>query len=709
MFHQVIRSSARYALVGAALVLASCAVEPTTPPPPPPPPPGPPPVTSVSITAPATSVEVGSTLQLAATVSPSAASQAVSWSSSNETRATVSGTGLVTALTPGAVTITATSAADASRSGSVALTVTGCATLVSADVANGANLPADACYRVLTPLTVQTNTLTVGPGVRIAFGANGELTIATGGRLKAAGTAAKPITFTSIDAAGTWRGVRFTSSRSVDNVLHYVTIENGGSAGWSGAAHSRAALSLEGNSLVNIQNSTITRSGGQGINVLDAAEMVFENNTLRDNAVAAWVHPNAAGFISANNHFDTNTDNVVRVAFATNDAVTTAQTWRALDDRKSFADRVLRGPRFEVQVRTVIEAALTVAPGAVLAFRTDVRLIVEPTGSLTAVAPATDPILFYGAEAGKGTWTGLQIRSNSPNNRFENVAFARGGGQPWTGDPDSRAMVYLDGTSRAVFINCGFESSAHYALWVPAGGDITGFSGNEFQGNERAMIIHPNRVGAIAANNVFGNNVENKIRIGYVNTDAVVNAQTWNAMQHFTNEFGQGIVSVPYYVTDRIVIQAPLTIAASNHPAAAGDVVPNIVEFAQNASLDVMEGGSLRATGTADRPIIFRGGEDVNGYWKGIRYNTLSANNQLTHVEVHNAGSQAWFGGPNSTAALHVTENGSVALSNVKFRRSGGYAMVVTFQGAYTCASSDLGGFGFWVFLDVSLGELRQC
>ncbi len=67
--------------------------------------------THVAITGAAESAKVGDTLQLAATILPSKASQAVVWSSSNTDLATVSPAGLVTFLAIGSVTITATSQA----------------------------------------------------------------------------------------------------------------------------------------------------------------------------------------------------------------------------------------------------------------------------------------------------------------------------------------------------------------------------------------------------------------------------------------------------------------------------------------------------------------------------------------------------------------------------------------------------------------------
>ena len=536
-----------------------------------------------------------------------------------------------------------------------------CTTLVAADVASGGTLAEDSCYEVQSPLTINDGTLVIEPGVTIAFGENAYLTCATGGRLNAVGTEEKPITLTSIDPVGRFRGVHFDGSRSADNVLHHVTIENGGASGWSGAAYSTSALLLDGGSLVDIQNSTIVGSAGQGITVYADAEMIFENNTLRDNAVAAWVHPSAAGYIAANTTFEGNTDNTVRVAFGNTDTVATAQTWQALD------------VPFAVQARFLVEARLTLAAGTTLAFEAGTSMIVRDAGSLTAVGSTAAPITFTSTEDLPGYWRGLQIATVSANNVFDHVVFENGGSDAWTGDTDSIAMVYLDGNSRAVFTNSTFRGSARYGLWVPGEGDIAGFEGNTFTGNARAMIVHPNRAGAIASSNSFTSNTENKVRVAFGNTDTLTTAQTWF-------DFG-----APFYVAARTTVGAALAIAPGTE-----------LEFAQDASLRVVQGGSLNATGTSAEPIAFRGGEDLVGYWQGIEYDSVSANNTLTQVLIRNAGSSAWFGGANSTASINLTADGSLSLTDVTFESTGGYAMIVWPGASLNCSAVDDGGFQYY-------------
>jgi alpha-tubulin suppressor-like RCC1 family protein/uncharacterized protein YjdB len=87
-------------------------------------------VTAVTVRAPvvvtiashAGTVSVGGTLQLTAGVTGTT-NTAVAWSSSNAAVATVSNTGLVTGVSAGTVTITATSAADGTKSATTSLTV----------------------------------------------------------------------------------------------------------------------------------------------------------------------------------------------------------------------------------------------------------------------------------------------------------------------------------------------------------------------------------------------------------------------------------------------------------------------------------------------------------------------------------------------------------------------------------------------------------
>lgn len=69
-----------------------------------------------------------------------------------------------------------------------------------------------------------------------------------------------------------------------------------------------------------------------------------------------------------------------------------------------------------------------------------------------------------------------------------------------------------------------------------------------------------------------------------------------------------------------------------------------VVHARQGAGIWVKEQGSLAALGTADRKVVFRGQQDVRGFWPGLVFESASAKNALEHVQIAHAG-HPWIGG----------------------------------------------------------------
>jgi arabinoxylan arabinofuranohydrolase len=117
------------------------------------------PVTAITVEALAGSVGVGESVPFVATVTPSDADDpGVTWSSSDESVATVDGSGVVTGISAGVVTITATAVDGSGVSGSAALTVIG------DDVAPPAESPS---------VSVSLSSGAVSPGERLTVTASG--------------------------------------------------------------------------------------------------------------------------------------------------------------------------------------------------------------------------------------------------------------------------------------------------------------------------------------------------------------------------------------------------------------------------------------------------------------------------------------------------------------------------------------------------------
>lgn len=93
------------------------------------------------------------------------------------------------------------------------------------------------------------------------------------------------------------------------------------------------------------------------------------------------------------------------------------------------------------------------------------------------------------------------------------------------------------------------------------------------------------------------------------------------------------------------------------------------IRMGESSSITVAEGGSLSAVGTAALPIRFLGEQDAPGFWDNIDILSSNPLNELTHVEVANAGG-------NNFGAIYLT--GRLILTNSTIRDSGDYGLETT-------------------------------
>jgi hypothetical protein len=205
---------------------------------PPPPPPPTPVVTTVEVSPPSASVVVGSTTTLQATVKDQNGAvmtgQTVTWSSSNQSSATVSSSGVVSAVGAGASTITATCAG---KSGTSVITVTTAppptpvVTTVtvspsSASIAVGATAALQATVKDQNgnTMTGQTINWTTSNSAVGTVNASGVVTGVSGGQAT--------ITATSSGKSGT-ANITVTTPSGGGTILFQEAFEGSGfSAGW---------------------------------------------------------------------------------------------------------------------------------------------------------------------------------------------------------------------------------------------------------------------------------------------------------------------------------------------------------------------------------------------------------------------------------------------------------------------------------------------
>ncbi len=83
-----------------------------------------------------------------------------------------------------------------------------------------------------------------------------------------------------------------------------------------------------------------------------------------------------------------------------------------------------------------------------------------------------------------------------------------------------------------------------------------------------------------------------------------------------------------YEVSGVIKVSGALTIPAGT-----------TLKFANNAGLEILETGSLNATGTKEKPITFTGVTQTKGAWKGLAFRSNDPANKLIYANVLFAGS----------------------------------------------------------------------
>ena len=147
-------------------------------------------------------------------------------------------------------------------------------------------LNGDTPYRFSSRPETGSASVTVEPGVEMTFENDVSFWVNSGSALVADGTSSDPITMTATpgnEQQGWWRGIAFYSNNA-NNTLDYVEIRHAGKTDMSGISEP-TNVALESESFLNLTNSTITDSGGNGV-YCDAsdASLSASGNTFSNNA-----------------------------------------------------------------------------------------------------------------------------------------------------------------------------------------------------------------------------------------------------------------------------------------------------------------------------------------------------------------------------------------------------------------------------------------
>jgi len=494
-----------------------------------------------------------------------------------------------------------------------------CTTLGSTSISRDTTW-ADGCYKITGQVNISSK-LTINPGTKLVFGSDASIYIGSDGTLKAIGTVIAPIIFTGLEKTpGYWRGIWFSGSNNTNNELSHVLVEYGGGSNYYG--------NIEvGNSRLKVSDSTFRYSEKDGFYIdgdstIDKFERVISTSNEES---AGKISAKVLKAMDSTSNFIGNTKNYLEVTGGTIDS---DATWNELTVPAFFSSGVT--------VDT--EAVLTINPGTILSFGSDNGMyvrgalkaigtgITDPIGSTTTQDDLNSntiakPILFTGEEKTPGYWKGIWFSgSNNVKNELSYVTVEYGGGSNYYGN------IEVAG-SRLKISDSTFRYSQKDGFYIDGDSTIDKFERVTSTNNEKsAGKIKANILEAIDSASTFSNNTQNYLN---VNGGTVTRSVTWHKL------------SSPAFFSSGVTIEPEASVTVE-----AGAVM----HFGQDNGLYIR--GILNSIGTATNPIIFTGGQETSGYWKGLWFSdSNNVDNEIAYTNI------SYGGGSNYEGIIEITSS----------------------------------------------------
>lgn len=312
------------------------------------------------------------------------------------------------------------------------------------------------------------------------------------------------------------------------------------------------------------------------------------------------------------------------------------------------------------------QAKLTVEPGVVLYFQEDVGLEVRGDGILVAAGESNNKIVFTGeSQTVNGFWKGINIFTSSVQNEISNAEISYAGSKEAAIYYKKAALTLGDGTVQ--LSNDVISHSGGYGIQTRAPGSEFPMSDMTFESNDEGPgYVHVSEMGYFDSGSSFDG--------GYV---SVFGGDTNDDMTISV------LNGAKYKILDNVGFANHITIDAGTN-----------FEFIADAGINVKDGATIVAKGTAGNKIVFTGTSQVPGAWKGIFIGSGSVDNIVEYADISYGGSSniaTYFGKANM--AIH---SGKVTLSHVSFSGSAGYGIETRSPGSTfsveNCSFSDNGG-----------------
>ncbi len=408
----------------------------------------------------------------------------------------------------------------------------------------GTEVTEDVTWKNLGLDYIVSGTVVVGEGAHMTIAPGDTVYFNTGAGIEIGGTGAAtftadgaddPILFAGADGA-TWAGLKLLGGTTAASQIRNCTINDVGGSGILGGIHFVDCQAV-------INSSEISNCSVTGVYFDGAAyALEFEDNLITGNKFPVAINGNYLGFLSANNDFSGNTNDVFQISGSEISATT------------SWAN-----PGVPLQINNDITiqsgVQLTILPGATLQLADHVNLIVADGGALIADG-STEQITFTASGQRFGSLVFLPGASSA--SILKNCLIENGGSRT-SYDPENAeypGCVHIDGSTISL-IDCTITGSKAQGVYCYGTGYPSTFNGNTITDNQKfpfrvdAGVVH-----LIGGTNTFTDNDLEVIQVSGLQGDycgRVTASATWAAQQY------------PYYIDFRdslkVVGNTTLTLA----------------------------------------------------------------------------------------------------------------------------------------------------
>lgn len=295
-------------------------------------------------------------------------------------------------------------------------------------------------------------------------------------------------------------------------------------------------------------------------------------------------------------------------------------------------------------------ATLTIEAGATVRFAPATGLRVLVDGTLQILGTEEDPVTLTSVE---NAFIGVDIESSFSDNTIDHTVIENAGEGSFAFGREAALQLRDDSLLAANAVTVRTPRGVGVSLLgtpILAGSGLVVEDGANYAAHVDATAVPTLPSDVNFASNANADETKNAI---LVDGKEILDEGTWKKLD------------VPYELDGVLSIQADVVFDAGVEIHARSD-----------ASITVVEDGSLSAVGTEDERVVLSGVEGEAGEWVGVSFASNSVDNQLIFADVLHAGSDVITFQP-VEGGVYIAPNAKVRIEDTSLQQNKGFGLVL--------------------------------